>query len=83
MQIPDAATSSEPVTVSGVEYVPDAYEAILEAEKDGLIRILRYENATEDMKNWLRKVIPEEYENASDHPEYRYFLDNKMSEYLQ
>jgi hypothetical protein len=83
VQIPDAATSSEPVTVSGVEYVSDAYETILQAEQDGLIRILRYEDAPDAMKNWLRKVIPEEYKNASDHPEYRYFLDNKMSEYLQ
>ncbi len=82
VQIPDAATSSEPVSVSGVEFVPDAYEAILEAERNGLIRILRYENAPDAMKNWLRKVIPEEYANATEHPEYRYFLKNKLVEYL-
>ena len=82
VQIPDAATSSEPVTVSGVEFVPDAYEAILQAEQDGLIRILRYEDAPDDMKKWLRKVIPEEYANAAEHPEYRYFLERKMGIYL-
>ena len=81
--IPNAGTSNIPVLVCSCEYVPDAYEAILEAERNGLIRILRYEDAPDAMKNWLRKVIPEEYKNASDHPEYRYFLDNKMSEYLQ
>ncbi len=82
VQIPDAATSNKPVTVAGVEFVPDAYEAILEAERNGLIRILRYEDAPEAMKNWLRKMIPEEYKNAVDHPEYRYFLENKMKEYM-
>ncbi len=82
VQIPDAATSSEPVRVSGVEYVPDAYEAILQAEQDGLIRILRYEDAPDAMKTWLRKVIPEEYKNASNHPEHRYFLKNRLGMYF-
>ncbi len=39
LNIPDAATSSVAVSVSGTEYVPDAYEAMLEAEKSGLICI--------------------------------------------
>ncbi len=38
VQIPDAATSCVPVAVDGVEFVPDAYEAILDAEKKGLLR---------------------------------------------
>lgn len=33
VQIPDAAASSIPVKVSNSEYVPDAYEAILQAER--------------------------------------------------
>ena len=82
VQIPDAATSSRPVTVAGVEFVPDAYDAILTAEKNGLIRILRYESAPDAMKKWLRKIVPEEHKNAVDHPEYRYFLENKMKEYM-
>lgn len=43
VQIPDAATSSVAVKVKDVEYVPDAYEAILLAEREGLITILRYD----------------------------------------
>ena len=74
LQIPDAVTSSEPVDVSGMEFVPDAYEAILEAEKSGLIRILRYEQMSEAMRAWNRRTILEEYEGAADHPEYRHFL---------
>lgn len=76
--IPDAVTSSKPVIVSGVEFVPDAYEAILEAEKEGLICITRYNEMTEKKKEWLRRVMAKEYEQAKDHPEYRHFLEDKF-----
>ena len=81
LNIPDAATSSVAVSVSGVEYVPDAYEEILKAEKDGLIHITRFEEMTENKKNWLKRIIAEEYDQAEDHPEYRYFLRNKFPEF--
>jgi len=74
VQIPDAATSSIPVKVSGTEYVSDAYEAILEAEQDGLITVLRYEEMSAEMKKWSETTIKEEYDNAVGHPEYRHFL---------
>ena len=74
VQIPDAATSSLPVKVTGMEFVPDAYEAILQAERDGLVVIQRYDEMTERMKEILVKSIREEYEGAADHPEYRHFL---------
>ena len=74
VEIPDVVTSRTPVAVDGSEYVPDAYEAILQAERDGLITIVRYEEMPEKMKEWLKRIIPEEYRNASDHPEYRHFL---------
>lgn len=82
IQIPDAATSSQPVPVTSVEFVPDAYEAILQAEKEGLITILRYEEMSEKMQEWNRKTIREEYEKATDHPEYRHFLRGKFGELL-
>ena len=66
--IPDAATSSIPVDVIGAEFVPDAYEAILQAERDGLYEM------TEKMKAWNRRAILEEYDAATEHPEYRHFL---------
>lgn len=74
VQIPDAATSSEPVKVTDVEFIPDAYDAIMQAERDGLITILRYEEIPEAMREWNVKTIKEEYEKAVDHPEYRHFL---------
>ena len=76
LQIPDAVVSSLPVNVTGAEFIPDAYDAIMEAERKGLIMILRYEDFSEKKKQWLRGVIAKEYEEAADHPEYRYFLKN-------
>jgi hypothetical protein len=62
-----------------VEFVPDAYEAILQAERDGLITILRYENMSKKMLEWNRRTIREEFASASDHPEYRHFLLGNFS----
>ena len=36
-QIPYAAVSSSSVEIDSVEYVPDAYETIIQAEKAGLL----------------------------------------------
>ena len=81
LNIPDAVTSSVAVSVCGTEYVPDAYEEILKAEKSGLICITRFDELTDNKKSWLKKVIAEEYDQAGAHPEYRYFLRNKFPEY--
>ena len=82
IRIPDAATSSLPVTVTGVEFVPDAYEAILEAERNGQIVIVRYNELTEKMKEWIAGTIRKEYEDAAGHPEYRHFLKGVFPEIL-
>lgn len=81
--IPDAAASSLPVTATGIEFVQDAYEAILQAEKDGLITILRYEDMPSEMKEWIYKTILEEYEGATNHPEYRHFLRGNFPDILK
>lgn len=82
-QIPDAATSSKPVNVSDVEFISDAYEAILEAERNGLLTIDRYEEMTEARKEWLGKTIKKEYDSAVEHPEYRHFLKGNFSDILE
>ena len=74
VRIPYAACSSNPVDVESIEFVPDAYEAILEVEAKGLITIMRYEEMPDRMKEWNIRTVREEYENAVDHPEYRHFL---------
>lgn len=74
IRIPDTAVSNVPVEIDSAAFVPDAYEAILQAEKEGLITIMRYKDMSEKIREWNRKTILEEYENAVDHPEYRHFL---------
>ena len=72
--ITDTITSSVPVEVSAAEFVPDALDAILQAEEKGLIRIVRYREMSDKKKIWLERVIREEYVSSADHPEYRHFL---------
>ena len=81
--ITDAAVSSEPVPVSGVEYIPDAYEAILRAERDGLITVMRYAEMPERMREWNVRTVREEYAAAADHPEYRHFLHGCFPDILE
>ena len=50
INIPDAVVCTNPVKVKNVEYISDAYEAILEAEREGLIKILRYSDLSESSR---------------------------------
>ena len=76
--VPRSFTVSSPVAVDSVEFIPDAYEAILAAVEAGLIRILRYEETGEKMRAWIEKAVRSEYAEAAAHPEYRFFLEKKF-----
>lgn len=76
--VPFAVASEESVTVVSCEFVPDAYEAILAAESAGLVRILRYRQASAALRAWVRKTMREEYESAADRPDYRHFIEGKF-----
>lgn len=76
--IPFAAASEQAVKVASCEFVPDAYEAILRAEKAGLLRILRYSQASEPLRAWVRQTMREEYKNAAESPDYRHFIEGKF-----
>ena len=76
LQINDAAVSREPAAVVACEYVPDAYEAILDAEKAGRIAVLRYEESSKARLDWIARTIREEYEAAG--PDYRHFIQGKF-----
>lgn len=78
--IPDAVITSQPVPVLGCEYVPDAYEAILEAAEAGCILIRRYEEMPDAMLAWIDSCIKEQYEKSKDFPTYRHFLQGKFPE---
>lgn len=80
--IPDAVVTGEPVTVLGCEFVPDAYEAIMEAGEAGLIIIRRYEDMPDSMLRWIEDAVKKEYASAGDIPTYRYFLKGKFPEIL-
>lgn len=82
-QIPDVATSKKPVKVSNCEYIEDAYEAILSAEKQGLVRVIRYHELSEKMLAWIERTIRAEYENAAGQPDYRFFLEGKFRNLLK
>lgn len=85
IQIPHAFTAAEPTEVSGCEFVPDAYEALLAAEAGGLIEIVRYEVLSSNPKfvEWNRRTIQAEYDGAADKPEYRHFLTGKFGTILK
>ncbi len=76
--IPYAYASSEAVPVIGCEFIPDAYEALLRAEQEGLIAIKRYHELSDSARRWLQKTILQEYAKAENHPDYRYFLKSKF-----
>lgn len=82
LKIPDVVASTEPVNVMGVEFIPDAYEAILQAESEGLISIQRFEEMPDKMREWNERSIQKEYEMAEAHPEYRHFLLGNFSDIL-
>ncbi len=78
IQISNAVTTTENVSIDGCEFVEDAYLEIMEAVSKGLIKILKYEDMSEAKINWIENTIRQEYEEASEHPEYRHFLKGKF-----
>ena len=78
IQISNAVTTSECVTVDGCEFVPDAYQAIMEAAEKGLIKIQKYEDMSEGELSWIEHTMQEEYANAEKQPEYTHFLKGKF-----
>ena len=76
--VPFAVTSEEAAAVVSCEFVPDAYEAILRAEREGLLHILRYAQTGEPFRAWVRQTMLKEYENAAEHPDYRHFIEGKF-----
>ena len=78
INICDAVSTSNPVLVSGVEFVEDAYLEILKAAETGLIKIRRYEDMSDKMLDWIKNTINNEYDEAESKPDYKYFLKAKF-----
>lgn len=76
-EIPFAFISEIPIEVKGVFFIPDAYEAITQAVKEGKIILTEYRCNSPKKLEWIEKTVREEYEAASD--EYKFFLKQKFS----
>ncbi len=81
--IPDAGTSSIPVPVYDCEYIPDAYVEILAVANQGLIKLVRYEEQSPKKLDWIRKTVIQEYKEAENQPDYRYFLEGKFKDVIE
>ena len=58
-RIPNEAVSDGPVKILEEIPIPDVYEALLEQERQGNLRIIRYPEQSERMLNWVRKTETE------------------------
>lgn len=76
--IPFAFSSSVPVRIEGCEFIPDAYEALLQAAEHGKIVLNKYENNSEDKMAWISQTVRKEFSNPQITPEYKYFLKCKF-----
>lgn len=80
--IPFAFVSENPIDTVGCEFIPDAYEALLAAQKEGKIKLNSYKNNSAKMLEWIRKTTIEEYNNYTDDVLYRAFLKEKFYDFL-
>jgi len=79
IEISNTVTTSKPVPVGGFEFIEDAYSEIFKAAEAGLIKICRYEDMNDKMLSWIESTIKNEYKEAAEEPDYRYFLKAKFS----
>ena len=81
IKIPNTFITAQKTTVDNCEFIPDAYNEMINAEANGLITILRYNEFISNIKRreWLKKTIIDEYRNNSAHPDYRFFLELRFS----
>lgn len=73
-EIQNVYITSNNVEVTSSEFIVDAYDEIMNMVNEGKICILKYENLSEKKLQWLENIIKKEYDEAADHPEYRFFF---------
>lgn len=72
--MPNVFVTTEKVKICHVTYIPNAYDAIMQAVKKGDILFTPYEDNSSDKLAKIHRMIQKEYQQAEQHPEYRYFL---------
>jgi len=74
--IKNVFVTKEETIVSDVEKIQDAYDAVLEAEKQGLIEIERYETLSQERLQKIRKMITSEFEETQNEDYKEFLLSN-------
>ena len=64
-KIPNEVVSENRVPVINERIIPDVYEALLEQERLGALIIHRYEELSDKMKDWIRRVEADEIRELS------------------
>lgn len=78
-KMPWVYMSEEPVPLAQAEYFPDLYEALLQAEKDGRLKLHRYEDLTEQQHETRRGIVRESLQTHGE-DDYRRFIRAHMPE---
>lgn len=76
--IPHAFTSQVPLEVNRCEFVPDAYEALKQAEAAGKLRLRTYGENSQGMLDWIKKSTWQDYQDPKNPSHYREFLKAKF-----
>ena len=76
--ISNAVTTSESTPVDGFVFIADAYNEILKAVGEGKIKLIKYEQHTQQKLEWIRNTMINEYASHDIKPDYRYFIENKF-----
>lgn len=78
-QIPNEYVTARPVPVAEETVVPNVYEALLEQERLGNLRVIRYEERSEESRQWYLRaeadVILEKHLLTEDSPLARYMRE--------
>lgn len=77
--IPFAFTSDSPIPVLSREFIPDAYEALLSAAREGKLLLTSYDQNSPEKLDWIKATVTKEYEESPNSPEYRFFLKTKFN----
>ena len=76
-EIPFCYVAKTTAKVEYAEYIPDAYDSLMEAVEKGEIILQKYEDLSEASLQWIHQTMIKEYETASE--EYQYFLRNHFA----
>lgn len=80
--IPFAFITKKNVQVDCCEYVPNAYDEIMQAVCDGKITLRKYEDNNIETMNWIKTTVRNEYVTHENYPEYQAFLRAKFYDLL-